>query len=302
MGLIYEWSRFASAAPWLANAALQAPGLSSVAKWVGGVAPRRRIPRYAEETFVEWFRRRAGTNAARRVVLWPDTFNNYFRPHTARAATRALEALGYSVTIPDRPLCCGRPLYDWGMLDRAKKRWNEILDALTPEIDRKTPIVGLEPACVSAFRDELPELFPGDERAKRLAGQTFFLTEFIDQSCRDRQLPGAAGSALVQIHCHHHAVIKTGGEEGVLQRLGVDYQIMKSGCCGMAGSFGFEREKYDVSMKAAERVLIPAVRAAPPDTIILANGFSCREQIEQTTGRTTVHVAELLDKSLAVRP
>jgi Fe-S oxidoreductase len=227
-------------------------------------------------------------------MLWPDTFNNHFRPRTAIAATRLLEGLGYSVVIPDRPLCCGRPLYDWGMLDRARKRWRETLTVLGAEIRRGTPIIGLEPACVSAVRDELLALFPGETQAENLAKQTKFISEFIDEMCRDRPLRQTSGRALVQVHCHQHAVLDASAEQRVLKRTGLDYEIMKSGCCGMAGSFGFEREKYDVSMTAAERVLIPALRAAGEATIILANGFSCREQIEQAIGRPTLHVVDLL--------
>jgi Fe-S oxidoreductase len=294
MGLIQEWSRIAGAAPWLANAIVQGPGIAALAKWVGGIAPQRRIPRYANEPFTTWFRKRHRSHGVERVMLWPDTFNNYFRPQTAIAATTLLERLGYEVAIPRQTLCCGRPLYDWGMLGRAKKRWCEILEALEPEIREGTPIVGLEPACVSAFRDELCALFPGNERAQRLAKQTQFITEFLDRHCQDKRLPRISDAALVQIHCHHHAVITPAAEKNVLERVGLDYEIMASGCCGMAGSFGFEADKYDVSMTAAERVLLPRVRQASADTKILANGFSCREQIEQATGRQTMHVAELL--------
>ncbi len=298
MGLIHEWSKLAALMPALTNAMLQAPGLSALAKWIGGIAPQRQMPRYADETFVHWFRRRARSGVGQRVILWPDTFNNYFRPLTAIAATRVLESLGYAVAIPQQTLCCGRPLYDWGMLDSAKALWEKTLDALEPDIERGTLIVGLEPACVSAFRDELPGLFRGDQRARRLAKQTLFLTEFIEQQCGERQLPRLSGSALVQIHCHHHAIIKPTAESNVLERLGLNYEIMKSGCCGMAGSFGFESAKYEVSMAAAERVLLPKVRQSTSDTVILANGFSCREQIEQGTGRRTFHVAELIGANL----
>jgi FAD/FMN-containing dehydrogenase/Fe-S oxidoreductase len=301
MGLIHEWSRLAGALPWLANTLLQTPGITAAAKWAGGIAPQRRMPRYAGENFVQWFRRRGKSQpkaeSSNRVLLWPDTFNNYFRPTTAIAATRILEAFGYTVSIPQRILCCGRPLYDWGMLDRAKALWEKTLDTLAEEIQQGTPVIGLEPACVSAFRDELPGLFPKDERAHRLAHQTLFLSEFIERKIDSHRLARIGGSALVQIHCHHHAVLNPASEQHVLDHLGLDYQIMKSGCCGMAGSFGFEKSKYDVSMTAAERVLLPTIRKAPSDSIILANGFSCREQIEQGSGRKTLHIAELLSRS-----
>jgi Fe-S oxidoreductase len=229
-----------------------------------------------------------------RVMLWPDTFNNFFRPDTAIAATELLESLGCEVVIPERPLCCGRPLYDWGMLDAAKTLWREVMGVLDREIAAGTPIVGLEPACVSAFRDELTALFPADPRAKQLSKQTVFLTEFLDQNPHGLQGLRIDKQALVPIHCHHHAIIKPDAEARVLDKLKLGYEIMQSGCCGMAGSFGFEPDKYEVSMAAAERVLLPKVRGAPLDTLIVANGFSCREQIEQGTGRHTLHIAELL--------
>jgi Fe-S oxidoreductase len=247
---------------------------------------------------VQWFRARGERKDGEPVMLWPDTFNNFFRPQTAIAATRALEALGYRVTIPDHILCCGRPLYDWGMLDRAKKLWERTLAALMPAMKAGMPIVGLEPACVSAFRDELPSLFLGNEHAERLSRQTLFLTEFLDRRVPHALLGSASGSALVQLHCHQHAVLSPEAEKHLLDQLGLDYQIMKSGCCGMAGSFGFERRKYDVSIAAAERAMLPQIRSAGTDTAILANGFSCREQIEQCTDRKTVHIAEVLADAL----
>jgi FAD/FMN-containing dehydrogenase/Fe-S oxidoreductase len=300
MGLIAEWSRLAAAVPGLANLLMQSPGLSALAKRIGGIAPQRRIPRFASRSFTRWFgARRGGARDGQRVMLWPDTFNNYFRPQTAIAATRALEALGYQVVIPDRPLCCGRPLYDWGMLDRAKRLWRGTLATLRREIENGTPIIGLEPACVSAFRDELPALFPGNEAASRLAGQVLFISEFLTREDAGR-IPRARGTALVHLHCHHHAIIKPDAERALLDRSGLDYEVLASGCCGMAGAFGFEAAKYEVSMKIGEQVLLPRVRAAAPDTRILANGFSCREQIEQATVRDTLHIAELVACNLGV--
>jgi FAD/FMN-containing dehydrogenase/Fe-S oxidoreductase len=293
MGLIHRWSRLAGATPAVVNALLHAPGLSPLAKWLGGIAQQRQIPRYADETYVGWFRKRAAARRdGERIVLWPDTFNNYFRPQTAIAATNLLERLGFQVVIPDRPLCCGRPLYDWGMLDAAKKLWRETMSSLHAEIEAGTPIVGLEPACVSAFRDELPGLFAKDAQAQKLSGQTHYFSDFLERYAPDAALPQIPRRAIVQLHCHHHAVIKPDAERAILDRLGLCYEVLPSGCCGMAGSFGFEAEKYQLSLAAAERVLLPHVRAAAPDTLVLADGFSCREQIEQCSGRKTLHIAE----------
>ena len=281
MGLIYWWSGLASTAPGLANFAMRAM------KPFAGVASQRRMPRFAKKTFREQFRA-APASGRPPVLLWPDTFNNHFTPSTALAAAEVLERAGYHVTLPKKRLCCGRPLYDWGFLGRAKKQLREVLD----EIDGTIPIIGLEPSCVSVFRDELPGLFPDDERAQRLASSTFTLSEFLMRE--DVKLPTLNRKALVQAHCHHKSIMKFDAEETLLRKIGLDLTHPDSGCCGMAGAFGFEKKHYDLSMKIGERVLLPLVRDASPDTLIIANGFSCREQIEQSTGRKTLHLADVL--------
>jgi FAD/FMN-containing dehydrogenase/Fe-S oxidoreductase len=299
MGRVYWWARLASAMPLLANAATQLPLLRNATKSLGGIAQERSLPRFAREPFTTWFRRRDRVaTGGQRVLLWPDTFNNFFRPETAKAATAVLEAAGFEVVIPARPLCCGRPLYDWGWLKPAKRLWRQTLDTLHSEIEAGTPLIGLEPACLAAFQDELANLFPEDERAKRLREQSVFFSDFVAAHAElfpDLRIPR---EVLVQIHCHHHAVIDYAGERSLLDRLGVDYTLAPSGCCGMAGAFGFANDTYDVSMAAAERVLLPKIREARPETRILANGFSCREQIEQCTGRSTLHIAELIAQEL----
>jgi Fe-S oxidoreductase len=239
-------------------------------------------------------------------LLFPDTFNNFFRPETAIAAVRVLEAGGWHVVIPPKTLCCARPLYDWGMLDRADALLRELLDTLEPDLARGTPIVGLEPACLAAFRDEVPALFPQDERARRLKEQSFLFSEFlaehnIEAANEARRAPSRR-KALIQVHCHEHALAKPEAEKTVLQKIGVESEIMPNGCCGMAGSFGFEARKYPVSVKIAEHALLPRLRHAEPDAAIVASGFSCREQIEQLTGRQTKHIAELMADALGVLP
>jgi FAD/FMN-containing dehydrogenase/Fe-S oxidoreductase len=298
MGQIRRWSELARRAPWLANGLTRSPVLAGLAKRAGGLAQARTIPAFAATPFRAWWRRRPQkASRGRRVVLFPDTFNDVFRPQTAIAAVEVLETLGYAVDVPQAPLCCGRPLYDWGWLDQATGLWRRTLSVLRADIEAGTPVIGLEPACVSAFRDELPNLLPDEPLARRLSQQTQFLTEFLDREGRSPVVRQAA-EALVQIHCHHHAVLDPQAEMRVLDASGVKAEALASGCCGMAGSFGFEAEKYEVSMAAAERVLLPAVRAADPATLILANGFSCREQIEQGSGRPTLHVAEVLARGL----
>jgi FAD/FMN-containing dehydrogenase/Fe-S oxidoreductase len=299
MGLIHWWARLASAVPSLANFLTQTPGLAALVKAAGGIANERRMPAFADETFLAWMRRHTTPNpTGPRVLLFPDTFNNFFRPGTAIAATRVLEAAGWRVEVPRAPLCCGRPLYDWGMLDRAKAVLRGLMDGLGEALDDGVPIVGLEPACVAAFRDELPNLFPYDPRAAKLAEQTLLFSEFLDK-CGDRiELPQANGHALVQVHCHHHAVLHSESERRVLDRLGLDYELAEAGCCGMAGSFGFEADKVEVSHRIGERALLPRVRSSDAETVIIADGFSCREQIEQGTDRPTHHLAEVIAREM----
>lgn len=227
-------------------------------------------------------------------MLWPDTFNNFFRPETAIAAVRLLEAAGFSVVVPERQLCCGRPLYDWGFLDGAKALWEKTFACLEAEIAAGTPVIGLEPACTSAFKDELPNLFPKRTEAKRLSGQVVHFTDFVAQRFERFPEPRRGGKALVQAHCHHHAVIGFDPEMELLQRLGLDVERPPQGCCGMAGAFGFAAESHDLAIAIGERVLLPKVREASRNTIIVADGFSCREQIERGSNRTTTHLAQLL--------
>jgi Fe-S oxidoreductase len=232
------------------------------------------------------------------VVLWPDTFNNYFHPETAIAALEVLEAVGYQVRLPAGNVCCGRPLYDFGMLDRAKNLLFQTLEILDREIADGVPIVVLEPSCASVFRDELLNLFPDDPRAQKLSKQVFLFSEFLEKNAQEFRLPAIGRKALVHGHCHQKSIMKMTDEEAVLKRLGVDYQMPAPGCCGMAGAFGFEKEKYDVSLAIGELELLPAVRNAPCDWLVIANGFSCREQIQQCTGRHALHLAEVIRMSM----
>jgi FAD/FMN-containing dehydrogenase/Fe-S oxidoreductase len=311
-GNIDLWARLASHAPGLANLATQLPFLCDIAKQVAGMPKQRNIPAFAPQTFKSWFRRRKldcrtshldtrlskGTASSPQVLLWPDTFNNYFNPGTAKAAVEVLEAAGFHVIVPKANLCCGRPLYDFGMLDRARALLLQILEELSPEIEAGIPILGLEPSCVAVFRDELLNLFPHDQRAQALSRQTFLLSEFLEARAKDFPFPRLDRKALLHGHCHHKSLMKMTAEESVLHRLGIDFQSPAPGCCGMAGSFGFDRDKYDVSMAIGELELLPAVRQAPPDWLIIADGFSCREQIAQGSPRHALHLAEVLQMAL----
>ena len=302
-GNIDFWARLASNAPGLVNITTQLPFLRDLAKALTGIPRQRSIPAFAPQTFKSWFRRHRPLHPdGPIVVLWPDTFNNYFLPNTARAAVDVLENAGFRVELPQGNLCCGRPLYDFGMLDRAEDLLLQILDALAPEIEAGVPIVGLEPSCVTVFRDELCNLFPRDERAQRLSRQTFLLSEFLENYKNLIPLPRLERKAIVHGHCHHKSVLKMNAEEAVLSRIGLDCHAPAPGCCGMAGSFGFEDDKYDVSITIGELELLPAVRKAPPDWLVIANGFSCREQIAQGTDRQALHLAEILQMALRAGP
>ena len=303
MGLIYWWARLGSLMPGIVNFVTHLPVIGPALQTIGGISTRRKMPSFAPETFQAWWRRRPARNmGSPRVLLWPDTFNNHFHPQTAKAAVEILEDAGFQVIVPRKSLCCGRPLYDFGMLPTAKVMLREILDTLQPDIANSTPMVGLEPSCIAVFRDELMNLFPMDEDAKRLSSQTFLLSEFLEQKAPEYRLPRLKRKALVQKHCHHEHVMKFDAENSVLQKLGIDYELLNSGCCGMAGSFGFESGHFDISRAIGERSLLPAVRSASDDTLIIADGFSCREQIAGLTGRGALHLAQVLQMALHEGP
>ena len=201
--------------------------------------------------------------------------------------------------IPGGHLCCGRPLYDFGLVARAKSYLEQIMAALGSHLEAGWPVVVLEPSCASVFRDELRNLFPGDPRAERLRQQTFLLSEFLNRRAHSYEPPRLDKKVVLHGHCHHKAIMKTTDEEALLRKMGVTLEVPDAGCCGMAGPFGFEKEKYKVSVAVGERVLLPAVRQAGPDTLIVADGFSCQEQIAQLTDRRAMHVATVLE--LAIR-
>jgi Fe-S oxidoreductase len=306
MGRIGDWAPMAAKFPRVANFFTQTPGFSALAKSASGIAQERSLPAFALRSFREQFNathpgRRDPARSVRRgapVILWADTFSNFFRPETALAAVEVLEAAGCRVTLPPERLCCGRPYYDFGLLDAAKESLTRILESLGAQIYSGAPVIGLEPSCVAVFRDELAKLFPDDERAQRLAKQTFTLAEYLERiEWRPEPVPGRP-KALVHGHCHQKAVLGMQPELRLLAAAGYEVEAPDSGCCGMAGSFGFKPEHYEASQKVGESVLMPKVRAAARDTVIVSNGFSCREQIEQSAGRKTMHLAEVLAATL----
>jgi Fe-S oxidoreductase len=291
--------------PRLAHLALRVPGLTSLVRRILHLAPQRQLPRLANQSFVKWARAAnipapsATSGSPRReVILWPDTFNNYFHPGTSRAAVNVLRAAGAEVAVPRERLCCGRPLYDFGLLDHAKAYLQRVMDALGPQLDAGAAVVVLEPSCASVFRDELRNLFPANPRAEALAKQTFLLSEYLERHAPDFRPPQLNRSVLLHGHCHHKALMKITDEESLLKKMGTQLRVPDAGCCGMAGPFGFDAGKYEVSQAIGERVLLPAVRQASAETLIVSDGFSCREQILQATGRQAVHLAEAINHAL----
>ena len=298
MGLIMIHARLAQFAPWLANLVTHAPVLKDVVKRLGGLTTEREMPPFATQTFKAWFRDRAPRNVgAPPVVLFPDTFNNFLHPEPMKATVEVLEDAGYRVIVPQESLCCGRPLYDYGMLDTAEAFLKRLVKTLAPYVREGTKVVCVEPSCVAAFRDELPNLLPHDEDARRLTRNTLTLAEFLVNEA-NYEPPRLDREALVHGHCHQEAIMGMSSEQDLYERLGLDFEILDSGCCGLAGSFGFEREHYDVSMKIGERRLLPAVRDADPDTLLIADGFSCKTQVEHATDRRALHTAQILKMAL----
>ncbi|MDV3126887.1 FAD-binding protein [Mycobacterium sp. 21AC1] len=297
MGWIPLWARLAAAAPGPINRVAQSRGPGALLKSVGGVDSRRGIPQFARQRFRAAFDGHVGPAAPPlgRVVLWPDTFTNNFEPEIASAAVRVLESAGFAVDVPRQAVCCGLTWISTGQLVTAKRALRRTLRVLRPALHAGTPVVVLEPSCAAVFRSDLPELLHGDEDAHRLAGQTYTIGEILRLRAPDWRPPERSGTAVVQQHCHQHAVLHYRHEHAVLERAGVATEVLDAGCCGLAGNFGFERGHYDVSVACAEDKLLPALREAEPDTVVVADGFSCRTQIrELAPGRRPIHTVQLL--------
>jgi Fe-S oxidoreductase len=310
LGWLPRWARLASRAPGLANAVLHTPGLAGLAKRAGGIDTRRPLPRFAPQTFRAWFGGRAGARTGAvlapggmtppsppgAVLLWVDTFTDYFTPEVGRAAVRVLEAAGYAVDIPAEPVCCGLTWISTGQLDGARRQLRRTLAVLDSAVRSGTPVVGLEPSCTAVLRGDITELLPDDPRAAQVRAATRTLAELLagDEHWAPPDLAGVR--AVAQPHCHHHAVMGWHADSALLARAGADVTAV-GGCCGLAGNFGVERGHYDVSRAVAETALLPAVRAARAgdgDAVVLADGFSCRTQLDQMAGVGGVHLAQLL--------
>lgn len=303
MGRIGDWAPWAAKLPWLANLLTQTKGLSTVSRLLTGVSLERHLPRLAAKNFRSLRLSRSVAPKRAKVMLWVDTFSENFQPEVAVAAWKVLEHAGFHVVLPKKALCCGRPLYDFGLLDSARAKLVKVLDTLWPEFvadDAPIALVGLEPGCLSVFKDEMLKLFPNDARAKELARYTFMFGDFLAQ--QNYEPPKMQAHVLVHTHCHQKSLFGVAGDQVLLDRLGVDWQQLDSGCCGMAGSFGFHKDHAAMSMAIGEQVLFPAIRKQPASTYVVTNGFSCREQISQGVKRKAVHIAELLYEACQQQP
>ncbi len=303
-GRIADFARLGAMWPRAANGLAQSGAGAAMMRALFGIHRERALPRLAPQTFRAWFdgNRIQPTSGAREVVLFPDTFNNFFEPEVAIAATHVLDRAGFRVTIPPTDLCCGRPLYDQGMLDVARRRLQRVLDVLTPYVQRGVTIVGLEPSCILTFRDELLRLFPDDSRARALSQSALLFDEFLARDAPNFAPATIGRPALIHGHCHQKAVAGIASEVTMVKECSsAQVTELDAGCCGMAGGFGYARDHFEISHAIGERVLLPAVRGSAPDTLIVADGFSCRAQIAQfCPGRRAMHLAQLLD--LATTP
>ncbi|WP_433869056.1 FAD-binding and (Fe-S)-binding domain-containing protein [Saccharopolyspora sp. CA-218241] len=299
LGWLPALARVAGLAPRAVNTALRTPGLGELAKRAAGVAPERDAPRFARWDFQHQWRRRGSApprpGDPNAVVLWPDTFTNHFDPRIGRAAVAVLEHAGFSVAVPEQPVCCGLTWVSTGQLGVAARVLRRTLQVLRPWIEAGTPVVGLEPSCTAVFRSDSRELLPHDEDAARLRERFHTLAELLTECSPGGWRPPELGAdAVVQTHCHQHAVLGFDADRQAMRRAGIDADVLDSGCCGLAGDFGFQRGHYDVSMACAEHALLPALRRTDPGTLVLADGFSCRTQIAHGSDRRARHLAEVL--------
>ena len=293
LGMLPRWSRLASLAPRLANGTLRSATLARIAKRAGGIDQRRALPEFARRTFRQWFGERPTAPDGTPVLLWVDTFTNHFSPEVGEAAVRVLEAAGYQVQLTGRSVCCGLTWISTGQLDGAKRQLRRSLDALTEAAAAGIPIVGLEPSCTAVLRHDLAGLLPDDPRTAAVVASTRTLAELLTATpgWTPPRLDGV--QAVAQPHCHQHAVMGWQADAGLLADAGAQVQAV-GGCCGLAGNFGVEQGHYEVSVAVAETALLPAVRDAPDGATVLADGFSCRTQLEDLADTHGRHLAELL--------
>ncbi|WP_151523426.1 FAD-binding and (Fe-S)-binding domain-containing protein [Serinicoccus kebangsaanensis] len=296
MGWLPLLARGAALAPSATNA-VTGSAAAGLLKRAGGIAPGRAIPRFADRPFTRWFRREhrpARGEGRPKVLLWPDTFTTYLSPDVGRAAVRVLEDAGLEVHLPRGPVCCGLTWISTGQLGVAGQVLSRSLATIGPALRAGATVVGLEPSCTAVFRHEAVDLLPDDPLAGLARTQVRTLAETLAEHAPDWAPPRLDRDALVQVHCHQHSVLGFDADRALMERAGIRAQVPDSGCCGLAGNFGFEDGHEDISRQVGERVLAPMVRAAEPTTEVLSDGFSCRTQIASLTDRRGRHLAELL--------
>jgi len=320
MGWLPAAALLAARAPGLVNAAGRAPGLSRLIRAAGGIDQHRELPQFARERFTKWHARRGsrparpasadaspdGTSARRdgeRVILWPDTFTNSFHPEVGKAAVAVLEDAGFTVQVPAQPVCCGLTWISTGQLGVAAWMLKRTIRLLRRELQAGTRVVVLEPSCAAVFRSDAADLLGSDD-ARLLAKRTRTLAEVLTEAgWRPPAQTGPRRTAIAQVHCHQHAIMGFDTDTELLMACGVDVDVLDSGRCGLAGNFGFEAGHYEVSVACAEHGLWPAVRDARPEETVLADGFSCRTQIQAGhLGREGIHLAQLLAELTANQP
>lgn len=328
MGRLPRWLRLVdrTRTAALVNSLASVRPLAALAKRLGGIAPERRLPRLATRTFSRWWESRekpAAPAGGELVVLWPDTFTEHLSPSVGQAAVRVLEAAGLRVALPPtvrmtpsgpgegvavamdplsvlrgrQRVCCGLTYVSTGQLDRARAVLRRTLDLMEPLLERDTPVVVLEPSCAASLRTDLPELLHDDPRAHRLAGRVLTFAEALERYAPGWAPPRIGRPAVGQTHCHQHAVLGDAPDRRLREAAGLT-GALSGGCCGLAGNFGFEKGHYDVSVACAEEQLLPAVRDAGEDAVVLADGYSCRTQLEQLAGVRGRHLAEVLAEAL----
>lgn len=296
MGGLPRWLRMAAPFAGALNALARIGPLAALVRRLGGIDPRRTLPVLARQTFRSWARaRRAPGAAGPPVILWPDTFTDHLSPEAGRAAVRVLESAGGTPVLPARGVCCGLTYVSTGRLDAARAVMRRTLDRMEPAPG--TPVVVLEPSCAATLRTDLPELLPDDPRAAGLAASVRTLAQYLEEYAPEWTPPRLDRRVAGQTHCHQHAVLGDAAERRLREKAGLTGEL-SGGCCGLAGNFGFEKGHWDVSVACAEDQLLPSVRAARPGTELLADGFSCRTQLEQLTGLRARHLAEVLAEGL----
>ncbi|MFC4886903.1 FAD-binding and (Fe-S)-binding domain-containing protein [Streptomyces beijiangensis] len=301
MGRLPEWLRLAAPFAGAVNAAAKFPPLAALAKRTAGVAPERTLPVLARRTFRQWAAAHLkGTRAAtgpQAVVLWPDTFTDHLSPQVGQAAVRVMEAAGLGIALPEGKVCCGLTYVSTGQLDRARAVMRRTLDVMAPVLAGDLPVVVLEPSCAAALTTDLPELLADDPRARRLADRVLTFAQALERYAPEWEPPRIDRAVVGQTHCHQHAVLGDAAERRLRERAGLTGEL-SGGCCGLAGNFGFERGHYEVSVACAEEQLLPSVREAGEGAAVLADGFSCRTQLEQLGGVRGRHLAEVLADGL----